>query len=197
MAEEYYDKYGDIYAIGPGVIVLSNPADCRRVLGSHAFRKNKKVYSFFAQVGETMFSTSEPEVSNMRRRQFGPMFTHGYLAQMESTVLECGIGEIKKKWNRQVDQGDGKAVINFSQDFSLATFDVISALGFGQQFHALANNDSKIIQWVDNTIKLAIRTQLLPFARRYPMNLLTSALTKSHQAFIDFNNQIIDRRRQM
>ncbi|KAJ2761373.1 hypothetical protein IWQ57_006066, partial [Coemansia nantahalensis] len=44
--EADYYAYGDIYAVGPGVVVVSNPDDCRRVLGSGRFVKSEFYQAF-------------------------------------------------------------------------------------------------------------------------------------------------------
>ncbi|KAJ2841411.1 hypothetical protein GGI22_007905, partial [Coemansia erecta] len=129
---EYY-KYGDIYVVGPNAVVISNPSDCKTVLGSHRFIK-AGMYRHFALIEHTMFTTQSPELSRVRRRQVGPAFTHGYLNDMEPTILDCGIRAIKRKWDDLIDAaGTGEATVPYSLHFLLASFDIIGALGYGQR----------------------------------------------------------------
>ncbi|KAI8321111.1 cytochrome P450 [Martensiomyces pterosporus] len=195
--ESDYYKYGDIYVAGPSMVVLSNPADCRKILGSHQFKKSE-FYQAFALIDDTIFTTQSAELTHLRRRQVGPAFTHGYLAEMESTILDCGIVSVKKKWDSILAQStDGKATVNYSLHFSLTTFDVISALGYGQKFHALRDNETQIVRWVNNYNKLAICHVAIPFATYFPVNLITRSLIKSRNEFVDFGNAAAEQRREM
>ncbi|KAJ1955050.1 hypothetical protein GGI12_005652, partial [Dipsacomyces acuminosporus] len=143
--ESDYYTYGDIYVSGEGAVVISNPNDCKRVLGSHQFIKSE-FYQAFAQIDDTIFTTQSAELTQLRRRQIGPAFTWGYLAGMEPTILECGILALKEKWDGLLAKAaDGQTIVNYALDFSLTTFDVIGALGYGQRFHGLRENRSNII----------------------------------------------------
>ncbi|KAJ1664656.1 hypothetical protein IW140_005815 [Coemansia sp. RSA 1813] len=194
--DEYY-KYGDIYVVGPRTVVISNPADCKTVFGSHRFIK-AGTYRHFAVIADVMFTTQSAELTHVRRRQVGPAFTHGYLNGMEPTILECGILAIKQKWDALIDgSGTGEATIPYALHFSLTTFDIIGALGYGQRFNALKDNSGKIVDWVYNFIRLGLLGIVFPNTDWFPLSLLKKPLEKSKDEFVAFGNAAADRRREM
>ncbi|KAI9480192.1 cytochrome P450 [Coemansia mojavensis] len=196
--ENDYYKYGDIYRIGPKSVVISNPSDVRRVLGTHRFRKSR-IYQNFAVVDDTTFSTLSAELTHTRRKQVGPAFTHGHLAAMEPTILECGIKSIMERWDYELakQQGpDGSAVVNYAHHFLCCTFDVISALGYGQRFHALRDNNTRIMDWVQDTTLLCSLRVIFKNVNAFPISLYTRKLIQSIDEFIAFGNNATDQRRE-
>ncbi|KAJ2086511.1 hypothetical protein IW138_005631 [Coemansia sp. RSA 986] len=194
--DEYYE-YGDIYVVGPKGVVISNPSDCKTVLSTHRFMKSD-MYKCCVLTADTMFTTQSAELAHVRRRQIGPAFTHGYLNGMEPTILECGIQSIKQKWDALIDgSGTGEATMPYVLHFSLATFDIISALGYGQRFNALKDNSSKIVEWVDNHNRLALLSVVFTNTNWFPVNLLTRSLVKSKNDFVEFSDDAANKRREM
>ncbi|KAJ2558366.1 hypothetical protein GGH95_005036, partial [Coemansia sp. RSA 1836] len=122
VALEDYFRYGDIYRAGPNVVIINNPADCRAVLATHRFAKSD-MYKAFALVEESMFSTHSATLSDMRRRQIGPAFTHASLNAMEPTILECGIHAVKAKWDKAIAESTtpGSATVYYALHFSKTT----------------------------------------------------------------------------
>ncbi|ORX71323.1 cytochrome P450 4F12 [Linderina pennispora] len=195
VCEDDYYRYGDIYHIGANRIALSNVSDCRRVLASHDFRKPRFRYQAFDTIGPNMLSNTVPEISNIRRRQIGPMFRHGYLAEMEPAIKECSIKALKAKWDRLIDDSGGTAVVNYYSDFLLIVFDIISTLGFDYQFRTLENNGSQIVKWVDDVHQLNMYRILFAYPARFPATLFTGKSIKGVQDFLDFGNRITEERR--
>ncbi|KAJ2415840.1 hypothetical protein GGF47_005491, partial [Coemansia sp. RSA 2524] len=194
--ESDYYKYGDIYRIGPKSVVVSNPADVKRVLSTHQFRKSR-IYQNFALVDDTTFSTVSAELTRVRRRQVGPAFTHSYLSAMEPTILECGVMAIMEKWDTELAQTRGdQAEVNFAHHFLCATFDVISALGYGQRFHALRDNNTRIMDWVQDTTLLCSLRVMFKNVNTFPISMYTRRLVESIDEFIAFSNSACDRRRE-
>ncbi|KAJ2618264.1 hypothetical protein EV177_000114 [Coemansia sp. RSA 1804] len=198
--EDDYYKYGDIYVIGPHEVVISNPTDCKTVLGTHQFIKSE-LYQHFALIDNTMFTTQSADLTNVRRRQVGPAFTHGYLSAMEPTILDCGIRSIWRKWDAIIAASETghRATVPYSLHFSLTTFDIIGALGYGQRFNALSNNSAQIVDWVNNFNRLALLGVVFgKFTSRFPLNLLlTGKLLKSKNDFVKFGNAAAGRRREI
>ncbi|KAI9500072.1 cytochrome P450 [Coemansia spiralis] len=193
--ERDYYKYGDIYVVGPNAVVLNNPVDCRTVLGTHRFIKSS-MYKEFALIDDTMFTTQSAELTHVRRRQVGPAFTYGYLNEMEPTILDCGIHAIKRKWDGMLLQ-KGEATVEYSLHFSLTTFDIIGALGYGQRFNALEQDSSQIVDWVNNYNRLAVLGIVFPYLRRFPFSLMVRGLLKSKTDFVEFGNNAAESRREM
>ncbi|KAJ2077533.1 hypothetical protein H4R24_005072 [Coemansia sp. RSA 988] len=192
--ESDYYKYGDIYRIGPKSVVVCHPSDCRSVLSGHRFRKSR-VYQNFALVDDNTFSTLSAELTHTRRKQVGPAFTNSYLNAMEPIVLDCGIRAIKEKWDSALAlTHDNKAVVNYANHFSLASFDIIGALGFGQRFHALRDNTSKIIDWVQSTATLC-GLRLIFNVEAFPAKLFTKKIVRDVDEFVAFSNAATDKRK--
>ncbi|KAJ1948529.1 hypothetical protein FBU59_001550 [Linderina macrospora] len=195
MCEDDYYKYGDIYVAAPDTVALSNPSDCRTVMGSHSFKKSQ-FYEGLRVIDENMLLTRDAAFNQLRRRQIGPAFTPGYLQCMEPTILECGILALKKKWDKLINNGHGSVKIDYHMDFSLATFDVISALGYSQQFHAVENSESKIILWMTKYRWLSVINAICPLATTFPFSLLIRPLLKSKEEYVRFTNAAAERRRE-
>ncbi|KAJ2392343.1 hypothetical protein GGI05_002697, partial [Coemansia sp. RSA 2603] len=192
---DYY-QHGDIYTLAPNIVVVSDPADCRTILSSHRFAKSL-MYEAFALIEETMFTTRSPDLVHVRRRQVGPAFTYARLAEMETVILDCGVREIRRKWDALVGQAGGEAEINYARHFSLATFDIIGALGYGQRFGALRNDRAQIISWVDQYNMLAMIKFTFGDPERLPLRWLFRGLLRSKEEFVAFGNSAAQRRRDM
>ncbi|KAJ2335600.1 hypothetical protein GGI00_001278 [Coemansia sp. RSA 2681] len=197
VALEDYFRYGDIYRAGPNVVIINNPADCRAVLATHRFAKSD-MYKAFALVEESMFSTHSATLSDMRRRQIGPAFTHASLNAMEPTILECGIHAVKAKWDKAIAESTtpGSATVYYALHFSKTTFDIVGALAFGQRFNALRDDTAKIIDWVNNANMLAVARMVSNNSPFIPIDLLTRHLIKSKDEFVAFGHAAAERRRQ-
>ncbi|KAJ1796211.1 hypothetical protein LPJ59_003886 [Coemansia sp. RSA 2399] len=194
--EDDYYKYGDIYVIGPNVVTICDPADCRTVLSTHRFAKSE-MYEHFVLIDHTMFTTRSAEVSHVRRRQVGPAFTPGYLTAMEPTILECGIHSMRQKWDGMIDgSASNEAVVPYSQHFSLVSFDIVGALGYGQRFNSLKENSGKIVDWVKNYNRLAQLYFAFPIASSFPFNLTTRSLVKSKDDLSAFGDNAAELRRE-
>ncbi|KAJ2704914.1 hypothetical protein FB645_002867 [Coemansia sp. IMI 203386] len=194
--DDYY-KYGNIYMLGPNNVAICDPVDCRTVLKSHKLLKGP-IYDNVSLLGETLFTTRSPEIANTRRKQIGPAFTHGNLNAMEPVVIECGINAICSKWDELLAQAvDSPYVeINYFNHFSLATFDIIGTLGYGQRFHALKNNQSQITKWIIDYNKLSMIKIAFKAADRFPLSVFVRRLIKSKDDFVSYGNAVVQNRRQ-
>ncbi|KAJ2805065.1 hypothetical protein H4R20_002243 [Coemansia guatemalensis] len=115
---------------------------------------------------------------------------------MEPIVLDCGIRAIKEKWDAALAlTHDNKAEVNYANHFSLASFDIIGALGFGQRFHALRDNTSKIIDWVQSTAMLCGLRIIFKDVQAFPARLFTKKLVKDVDEFVAFSNAATERRK--
>ncbi|KAJ2401638.1 hypothetical protein GGI10_006010, partial [Coemansia sp. RSA 2530] len=197
VAEDDYYTFGDIFMIRPDVVVLSNPADCRTVLSTHRFIKSD-MYKGFALIDETIFTTQSADLTNMRRRQIGPAFTHGYLNEMEPIILECGIHAVRAKWDKELAQSTtGRSItVNYALHFTMVSFDVIGALGCGQRFNAVRDNTTQLIDWVNDFNTLSIIKLVFDRVTSFPASLLVRRLTQNLDKFVAFGNAAAERRRE-
>ncbi|ORX75037.1 cytochrome P450 [Linderina pennispora] len=158
-----YDKYGDIYVRGPNNVVISNPSDARRILGTHSFPKSDHFKAMDVLNEQNSLSGRDIGFVKMRKRQTGQYFNSAYLARMEEAILTYGIRAIK-------ENGNGTVEINYGNDFLLATFDTISGLAFGRKFNSLKNDDySFCYQARDANLFLGI-CGVLPLLKYYPFS---------------------------
>ncbi|KAJ1823173.1 hypothetical protein LPJ75_000023 [Coemansia sp. RSA 2598] len=194
--DDYY-RYGNIYMLGPNNVAVCDPTDCRTVLKSHRFLKDH-IYNELALLGQTFFTTRSPELANTRRKQIGPAFTQNNLSAMEQLIIECGIDAIRSKWDHLISQATGdqpRVEINFFHHFSLATFDVMGTLGFGQKFHALKNDQSQITKWLLDFNRLTMVNIVFKAIDRFPLSLTVRRLRASKEAFVAYADGVVQNRR--
>ncbi|ORX71839.1 cytochrome P450 [Linderina pennispora] len=197
-AQHEYDTYGELYLLEPYAVAISNPSDVRIALGSHAFRKA----SFYEAVDifgiPNTFSATDPGFAVMRRRQLGPYFNPVYLGKMEHAVMKHGYLALKDVWEEQIGQSaNGKVNINYMNDFSLATFDIIGALAFGQEFNSLKHNDDKVAKWGTATIILNVARAAFPLTKYFPFSLLLRPLEVRFRCLSEFCDKAIASRKEL
>ncbi|KAJ1922815.1 hypothetical protein EC988_010448, partial [Linderina pennispora] len=103
-ALQNYDAYGEIYVKEPNGVVISNPSDVRRVLGSHSFPKAHHFMAMDIFDEQNSLSGRDIPFVKMRKGQTGHFLNSAYLGRMEETILEHGIVALKEKWDSQLEQ---------------------------------------------------------------------------------------------
>ncbi|KAJ2850910.1 hypothetical protein IWW36_001536 [Coemansia brasiliensis] len=180
--ENDYYRFGDIYLVGPGVVVISHPEDCKKVLFNHRFVKNK-FYRAFALIEDNIYATQSTQLAMLRRRQLRHAFTPGYLKQMESTMLQCGLLLLKKRWDSRL--GKQKQIqVQMENEFMHLAVGVIGALGYGQgPTNWNSHTRSQLIQWIHDYNLLSLVRLLVPLADKFPISLLFTHLIQSKCQF--------------
>ncbi|KAJ2688847.1 hypothetical protein IWW39_001896 [Coemansia spiralis] len=195
FSEDEYFSRGDIFTMAPNAVAISNPTDCRAVLTSHRFVKSE-MYAGFEAAEQNIFSTRSPDLSRTRRKQVGPAFTNLYLNDMEPIILETGIMALKDKWDGEIASSpSGQATVCYAIHFMMVTLDVFGALGFGQRFHALRDNKSKMVHWIEDYSKLAMACVAYSRADTFPTSLFLRRLIKSREEFLAFGMAAAELRR--
>ncbi|KAI8318485.1 cytochrome P450 [Martensiomyces pterosporus] len=195
-AESGYRRYGDIYLLGPNHVAICNPADCRRLLNSQDFKKTFH-YQAFAVVGDNMLTMVSNERNNEMRKLIAPAFSATGLSRMEPAILQASICEIKRKWDQVIgdSQQQGKpAVVNYYMDVTLAAFDVIARLCFGEHSHYLRDSDWRVVNWVENFNIMGVAQYLFKPIRWFPFRLFNSKLERSLADLLAFANRAIQKR---
>ncbi|ORX67689.1 putative cytochrome P450 monooxygenase [Linderina pennispora] len=195
LCEDDYYNYGDIFLSAPDIVTISNPDDCRAVMGTYDFIKDK-FYESFRLVDETIFTTIDAEFNMLGRRLIGPAFTPASLQKMEPTIMECGLLAIKRKWDKLIGENGREANVNFNTDFTLATFDIISTLVYGKKFRALEKGERTIVKWVEKYNWLAHIKAVIPSVAEFPLNLLCRPLLKNCKEFVGFTSTTVEQRRE-
>ncbi|KAJ1956963.1 hypothetical protein GGI12_005166, partial [Dipsacomyces acuminosporus] len=198
MAQEEYEKYGDIYMYQPNAVSISNPDDVRAVLGTHNFRKTDLYRAVDFLDRENLVSTPDPELANLRRRQLGPYFNHTSLANMEDIILNNSALAIKKKWEKLIEENGGeRAVVNYYKDCLYATFDTVGALLFGKDFSALKNDDSTAPNWIAKTVTYLGTRANFRLLDQFPFKLILKPWESHYNALVKYSGDAIKARRQL
>ncbi|KAJ1934122.1 hypothetical protein FBU59_005800, partial [Linderina macrospora] len=194
-----YEQYGDIFILEPNAVAICNPVDVRTVLGSHAFLKFHDFYHTVDLLGApNTFSATDPAFVNMRKRQLGPFFTQSFLNQMEPKILDSGIRSLQSKWDEMLDKSEtGSVEIAYSNDFMLATFDIIGALAFGHDFSCLRDNDKEIIDWINAAVMYNGTMATVPMVNYFPFSLLLNPWKQKFAKLAAFCRKAADRRRDL
>ncbi|KAJ2801830.1 hypothetical protein H4S07_004831 [Coemansia furcata] len=193
--DEYYSR-GDIFVLTPNLVIVSNPTDCRAILNNPQFVKSD-MYKGFDGHEPNLLSMRSPDLARLRRKQVGPAFANGYLNDMEPIILECGINALEKKWDKLIaGSPSGKATINYSKQFTLATFDIIGALGFGRRFDSLNDEKSRAVKWVHDYDKLGFAHLVFGGPESFLAKLFLRRLLKSKEEFMTFGATVAEKRRE-
>ncbi|KAJ1898951.1 hypothetical protein LPJ66_002433 [Kickxella alabastrina] len=191
------EKYGSIFIIGPERVGICDPEIAQTLLLSHAYLKDKR-YGNIVVFEPNVFLTIDPELNKQRRRQLGPAMTLANLRHMEPAILDVGIKQLHKKWDRDIEQSeDGqKARVCYQHDFMLMSFDIISSLGFGQAHTSLTSGDTRIAKWVHSTLVVMYLQAVMPiFNSGLFRRFIAKSLYDNVDAFISLGTQAVDNRR--
>jgi cytochrome P450 len=194
VAQSDYEAYGDVYVAKPNAVFLCDPEDARHVLAIGEFRKTD-MYRIFEYEGVPNVSTfTDPIEANRRRRQLHPFFNYGYLAKMESKILEHGFLALRQRWDSAIraNKANGEdTIVNYRIDTQLAMFDITGALVFGRDFHALRETNLDYTSWVNNTLTYMLLNHYFPLLKNWPFSRLTHRLKKSYDALAKFSRESI------
>ncbi|KAJ2849789.1 hypothetical protein IWW36_002374 [Coemansia brasiliensis] len=177
-------KYGPLYMMEPTKVAVCDPEDCRIMLASYKFAKNK-LYSNVGFMDPNIFLTRDEDLNKQRRRQIGPALSPTGLRDMEHTILAAGPQQLLAKWDERLDASGGppgeQAVkLCYFHDFTLMSFDIIASLGFGQKHRSLTTQDTKVAQWVEKTFTMMILQMVLPVVKLWPFRVVVDMLLGRH-----------------
>ncbi|KAJ2600297.1 hypothetical protein GGF39_001839 [Coemansia sp. RSA 1721] len=195
-SKEDYFTYGNIYTIGPNIVVVSSPDDCRKVLGSSEFLKHP-IYDGLSVKVDVMSSTQSEDDARARHKRVDHVFSHSNLSKVEGFIADHGVAALFKKWDATIDQTFKKQAVevNYLSHFKMMVFDVVSAHVFGQSFDMLENDQLKVIDWASEylsfvTVKFVLGCIAKPFYK-----LFRPGANKSIRDFYAFTDQRIQERR--
>ncbi|ORX68650.1 cytochrome P450 [Linderina pennispora] len=191
---ELHAKYGEIVRIGASYVSLSNTSDTRLVLATHGFKKGV-AYTKGQLTKQNSFSTVDPEFNKVRRRQIGDTFAMHTLRGIEDLVVGAGANSLIKAWDAEISKQGGAARVNYFYALHRMGFDVIGAVGFGQNFNILQTGNTEVIDNMQSMMHLKSIITVLPFVNRVPW--LFPKLKKSAQSLLDFIGGAIRMRRQL
>ncbi|KAI8321370.1 cytochrome P450 [Martensiomyces pterosporus] len=190
-----YGQYGNIFLVGPRKVALCDPADCRKVLSSHAFQKDRD-YSHVTFLEPNLVLTRDAELNKQRRRQVGPTFALCNLRKMEPAIRRCGVEPLIANWAAAIDASEaGVAKVNYYQSYMLASFDVISVLAFGKYYNVLNTGDKVLIRRVEKSMTLLVSEMIFPICKYFPLRWLMRSVYREVDQFIEFGKQVIAQRR--
>ncbi|KAJ2496609.1 hypothetical protein GGH96_005713 [Coemansia sp. RSA 1972] len=120
---ELHAKYGEVVRVGYNQISVSNVDELRRILSSHKYPKSAH-FERGLSLPPSVFSTSDPELNKMRRRQMGPMYSMPTVRLLEDSVIETGALSLMAEWDKQV----GQNTVNYFYGFHGVAVDIIGLL---------------------------------------------------------------------
>ncbi|KAJ2231525.1 hypothetical protein H4R99_006297, partial [Coemansia sp. RSA 1722] len=195
-SKDGYFAYGDIYTLGPNMVAISNPEDCRRVLGSSEFLKHPMYKGLVVKV-DVMSSTLSKDDARARHKRVGHVFSHSYLSKREGLVIDHGVDALFKKWDNAIDQTFDKqaAEVNYLSHFAMMVFDVVSAHIFGQSLDMLEKDQHKIVDWTSDYLAFVTIKSVFGYITKPFYALFKPRTNKNISDFFAFTDQQIQERR--
>ncbi|KAG9249490.1 cytochrome P450 [Emericellopsis atlantica] len=194
-----FHKYGDIYVSKPNTVTISHPSDVKAVLGAADSWKWNVYGNLTDPVMRNLVTFSDPHLACQRRRQMSPFLSSpGYLAKMESIIIQHGIQALKDKWDWQLDEAGGKGSIevNYRNDTQLATFNIMSALAFGRDPFPGPDAGAGIVDWISATaVYIGVSINFKPLMT-FPLSYMIRSWLKKYQEFVSFGRESVELRRE-
>ncbi|KAJ2889853.1 hypothetical protein IWW38_004460 [Coemansia aciculifera] len=187
-----HKEFGPVVRISPQRVSVGDVDMVKHVLGSHSFGKTPS-YDMPRVLEPNAFSTRSPDLSQERRRQLAPGFSHRHLLHMEDRIVQCGVSNVDEKLNRICGEKGGGGVVQYNRWFSLIALDTIGVLGFGRKFGALENETHELVPTLVRIRMFSYITMALPWLKLVP-SLLGRRLTPLTK-LMDFAWQAIAQRR--
>ncbi|PIA17156.1 cytochrome P450 [Coemansia reversa NRRL 1564] len=163
-----HKKYGDVVRVGVNQISLANVDELRRVMSTHNFPKGKS-YERGLFWAPSTFSTTDPELNKLRRRQTGVVYSMPAMRAFEDAVIENGALSLIEAWDNNIAESREKsdqALVNYFYDFHGIAFDIIGALGFGCNFNIVRGGDWTIIDKIHKLTNLISIKSISPAIAR-------------------------------
>ncbi|KAJ1915761.1 hypothetical protein H4219_004142 [Mycoemilia scoparia] len=204
-----HQRYGPVVRLGPNNVSITAPADWKKILGSHRFKKytTARIKCFGAQ---NTFTTYDPGINQSRRRLIKPAFTTTHIAVMEQRILQAGpmsmkrkideaIRNAKERSNNNNNGGGGgrdynSTKINYVDWFHYMTFDVIGELAFGASFGMLQKGDYMMLEGIKALNTLGIYEIYIPYFGQFE-NVLVPGLVKKVERLLDFTKSVVAKRK--
>ncbi|KAJ1788152.1 hypothetical protein LPJ59_005587, partial [Coemansia sp. RSA 2399] len=202
-AEKLHSKYGPVVRVGYNQVSLSGITELKYILSTHDFPKGP-MYNAMRSMAPSIFSTTDPNLNKLRRKQMGNAYSLPSVRLYEDKVLEHGVFSLISLWDRQIASSPSRedALVNFHYGFHGMAFDIIGELGFGESFNILATGNTKIIDSVLKLSKLASLKSRVPFSnqlgrllqdwvdgRNYVLATIRDTIEKRRQATCDSNRK--------
>ncbi|KAJ2784858.1 hypothetical protein H4R18_000892 [Coemansia javaensis] len=164
--ERLHAQYGEVVRIGHNQVSVADPAELRRILASHEFRKGAH-YEQGVMMSPSTFSCIDPELNKKRRRQLGPAYALSALRGLEATIVEHGAQALMAAWDERIraalEAGDGaRAEVNYFHGFHGVAVDVIGVLGFGRSFGLTQGADAGIVDAMRKHVTLVALSARVP-----------------------------------
>ncbi|KAJ2524650.1 hypothetical protein GGI11_000653 [Coemansia sp. RSA 2049] len=193
--EKLHSAYGPAVRVGHNIVSISDPAELRQILATHEFPKGR-MYDLMRSFCPSIFSTRDPDLNKLRRRQLGNSYSLPSVRLYEDKVLKHGVLSLINQWDSQIASSPtaNSALVNFYYGFHSMAFDIIGVLGFGKSFEILSSGDKKIIDCVSKSNMLSVVRSRLPFGMQ--LQRLFRDLYNSRQYLIATVRNTIKRRKQ-
>ncbi|KAJ1948250.1 hypothetical protein IWQ62_006919, partial [Dispira parvispora] len=193
--QELHDLHGPIVRLGPNTISIIDYKTIQEVYHSYDYPKALGWYQGFRVAGYGFFDTTDGNFHRQRKRIMQPAFTVKSLRAMEGSLLEFGVGNLLKFFNRRYhaqkeDETDKSSLeLNIYHTFTLASLDMATRLSLGKSVNMLSVGSHPITTWFNSIKNLVVICNVLPFLRHVKIGF--SKLRQDVQAFKDYANECI------
>jgi cytochrome P450 len=143
---QLHSQYGPIVRVAPDELSYISAEAWRDIYSNRNIPKNR-VWAGQQEETHPISIVSTDEATHFRnRRALAGAFTEHAINE-HASLIEGLVETLLQKLGEQVVQGEGCAVVNFTDWFNWLTFDISGALSFGESFGSVA--DGRAHPWVE------------------------------------------------
>ncbi|XP_032580298.1 cytochrome P450 4d1 isoform X2 [Drosophila sechellia] len=196
---ELAERHGDTFGLflGPSYsVMLFNPRDVERVLGSSQLLTKSQEYSFLGRWLNEGLLVSNGRKWHRRRKIITPAFhfriLEPYVEIFDRQSLRL-VGELALRISR------GQERINLGEAIHLCTLDAICETAMGVSINAQSNADSEYVQAV-KTISMVLHKRMFNILYRFDLTYMLTPLARAEKKALNvlhqFTEKIIVQRRE-
>ncbi|KAJ1897687.1 hypothetical protein LPJ81_004486 [Coemansia sp. IMI 209127] len=196
LARNDFAEYGDLFVTMPDAVTVCDPDDIRMLLGNPTVNK-ASFYRILKFTGiENTLSYQNNADALVRHRQIGPFLKTGYLSKMEDTIMREGVISIKNKWDKLLDESPSSAVeVNYSDDFTIGVFGIISTLVYGRKIKELNDNSADTAIWIKKSLSFLGTRSMVNMLPSFVSRILLSPWEHYYTRLSNYTHESISQRK--
>ncbi|XP_017064691.1 cytochrome P450 4d1 isoform X2 [Drosophila eugracilis] len=196
---ELAEKHGDTFGLflGPSYsVMLFNPKDVERVLGSTQLLNKSQEYSFLGRWLNEGLLVSNGRKWHRRRKIITPAFHFRILEQYVEIFNRQSLRLVEELG---LKKSRGQEGINLGEAIHLSTLDAICETAMGVSIQAQSNADSEYVQAV-KTISMVLHKRMFNILYRFDLTYMLTPLARAEKKALNvlhqFTEKIIVQRRE-
>ncbi|XP_016982525.1 cytochrome P450 4d1 isoform X2 [Drosophila rhopaloa] len=189
---ELAEKHGDTFGLflGPSYsVMLFNPRDVERVLGSTHLLTKSEEYSFLGRWLNEGLLVSNGRKWHRRRKIITPAFHFRILEQYVEIFDRQSLRLVEELKSRR---SSGQERINLGEAINLCTLDAICETAMGVSLNAQTNVDSEYVQAV-KTISMVLHKRMFNILYRFDLTYMLTPLARAEKKALDVLHQFTER----